>query len=127
VDSKTVIDAGRNGNEARFINHGCDPNCESAIMEKRVFIEAVRSIEPGEELAYDYQIQRDDDDAPDVDEIFACHCGAASCRGSMLEARKPPRVRKRQPRAAKSSKARSKTGRAGGKATARKHARRRGR
>ena len=91
VDSKTVIDAGRNGNEARFINHACDPNCESTNMEKRIFIEAIRTIRPGEELAYDYRISRDDDDAPDVDVIFACRCGAQSCRGSMLEAPKKPR------------------------------------
>lgn len=91
VDSKTVIDAGRNGNEARFINHGCDPNCESAVQNKRVFIEAIRTIQPGEELAYDYQIGRDPDDPDDVDEVFACRCGAASCRGSMLEPKKPPR------------------------------------
>jgi hypothetical protein len=95
VDSKTVIDAGRNGNEARFINHGCDPNCESGIMAKRVFIEASRTIQPGEELAYDYQIGRDPDDPDDVEEIFACHCGAQSCRGSMLEPKKPPRKKAR--------------------------------
>src|SRR5580704_9330349 len=77
VDSKTVIDAGRNGNEARFINHGCDPNCESGIMTKRVFIDAIRTIQPGEELVYDYQITRDPDDPDDVDEVFACRCGAA--------------------------------------------------
>jgi hypothetical protein len=93
VDSKIVIDAGRNGNEARFINHACDPNCESAIKNKRVFIEAIRTIQPGEELNYDYAIGRDPDDAPNVDEIFACRCGAANCRGSMLEPRKKPRVR----------------------------------
>src|SRR6185312_6719774 len=29
VDSKTVIDAGVDGNEARFLNHSCNPNCES--------------------------------------------------------------------------------------------------
>jgi SET domain-containing protein len=98
VDSKTVIDAGRNGNEARYINHGCDPNCESTVVAKRVFIEAIRTIQPGEELAYDYQIGRDKDDAADIDEVFACRCGADSCRGSMLEARKKPRPRKR-PRA----------------------------
>jgi uncharacterized protein len=91
VDSKTVIDAGRNGNEARFINHGCDPNCESGIMTKRVFIDAIRTIQPGEELVYDYQITRDPDDPDDVDEIFACRCGAAGCRGSMLEPKKPRR------------------------------------
>jgi uncharacterized protein len=93
VDSKLVIDAGRNGNEARFINHACDPNCESTIKNKRVFIEAIRTIQPGEELNYDYAIGRDSDDAPNVDEIFACRCGAANCRGSMLEPRKKPRVR----------------------------------
>jgi SET domain-containing protein len=91
VDSKIVIDAGVGGNEARYINHGCDPNCESTTRSKRVFIEAVRTIQKGEELAYDYQIQRDSDDAPNVDEIFACRCGAATCRGSMLEPRKKPR------------------------------------
>ena len=91
VDAKTVIDAGVNGNEARYINHGCDPNCESTILNGRIFIEAIRTIQPGEELSYDYQIQRDSDDTPDVDEVYACRCGAASCRGSMLEAAKKPR------------------------------------
>ena len=105
VDAKTVIDAGANGNEARYINHGCDPNCESTNMAKRIFIEAIRTIRPGEELAYDYRISRDDDDAPDVDEVFACRCGAQSCRGSMLEAPKKSRpaprrraLRKKSPR-----------------------------
>jgi SET domain-containing protein len=86
VDSRTVIDGGVDGNEARYINHGCDPNCESTTLNRRIFIEAIRTIQPGEELSYDYQIQRDRDDAPNVDEIFACRCGAKECRGSMLEA-----------------------------------------
>jgi uncharacterized protein len=91
VDAKTVIDAGVNGNEARYINHGCDPNCESTTMNGRIFIEAIRTIRPGEELCYDYQIQRDSDDPPNVDVVYACRCGAKSCRGSMLEAAKKPR------------------------------------
>jgi uncharacterized protein len=91
VDAKTVIDAGVNGNEARYINHGCDPNCESTTLNKRIFIEAIRTIQPGQELSYDYQIQRDPDDAPNVDAVFACRCGAKDCRGSMLEARKVPK------------------------------------
>jgi hypothetical protein len=94
VNSKIVIDAGRSGNDARFINHSCDPNCQSTIDKKRVFIEAIRTIQPGEELNYDYAIGRDADDAADVDEIFACRCGAKDCRGSMLEPRKKPRVRR---------------------------------
>jgi uncharacterized protein len=92
VDSRTVIDAGINGNEARFINHGCDPNCESVIQERRVFIEAIRDIAAGEELTYDYQIQREAHDPPNIDVIFACRCGAATCRGSMLW---PPPLPKR--------------------------------
>jgi hypothetical protein len=102
VNSKIVIDAGSNGNDARFINHSCDPNCESTIKNKRVFIEAIRTIQPGEELSYDYAIGRDADDAPNVDEIFACRCGAANCRGSMLEPKKKPRARRKQ-RARKTS------------------------
>lgn len=85
VDAKTVIDAGVNGNEARYINHGCNPNCQSINMARRVFIEAIRTIQPGDELAYDYSIQRDPGDPPDVDAVFACRCGENGCRGSMLE------------------------------------------
>jgi SET domain-containing protein len=84
VDRGAVIDGGANGNDARFINHSCDPNCESVIDDRRVFIEAVRTIQPGEELTYDYQIGRDKEDPPNVDEIFACRCGASGCRGTML-------------------------------------------
>jgi hypothetical protein len=102
VDAKTVIDAGVEGNDARFINHGCDPNCEAVDIGKRIFIEAVRTIQPGEELAYDYGIQRDDDDPPDVDVVFACRCGAAKCRGSMLEAKKKKRPRQKKARAVSS-------------------------
>lgn len=95
VDSSTVIDAGVDGNEARYINHACDPNCESVRVERRIFVEAIRTIRPGEELAYDYQIQRDPDDAPDVDAVFACRCGGHNCRGSMLEAAPKRAVRGR--------------------------------
>jgi SET domain-containing protein len=104
VDGRTVIDAGVDGNDARWINHCCDPNCESVIDDRRVFIEAVRTIQPGEELSYDYEIKREKGDPPDVDEVFACRCGAATCRGTMLEERKPPRKRKSAKRPAKAGK-----------------------
>lgn len=84
VDARTVIDAGVEGNDARFFNHSCDPNCESVIENGRVYIETLRAALPGEELTYDYQIQREADDPADIDEIFACRCGAARCRGTML-------------------------------------------
>src|SRR5271165_2030615 len=99
VDAKTVIDGGVDGNDARYINHGCVPNCESTTIGKRVFIEAIRTIQKGEELTYDYQIQRDPGDPANVDEVFACRCGAVGCRGSMLEA--PKRKMSRRIEAAK--------------------------
>jgi len=88
VDASTVIDAGVGGNEARFVNHACEPNCASVIENRRVFIDAIRGIQPGEELTYDYQIQREPDDPADIDAIFACHCGRSRCRGTLLW---PPR------------------------------------
>lgn len=88
ADDTTVIDAGVDGNEARFVNHACDPNCESVIESSRVFIDAIRAIAPGEELTYDYQIQREAGDPPDIDAIFACRCGLPRCRGTMMW---PPR------------------------------------
>ena len=103
VDSKTVIDAGVDGNDARFFNHSCDPNCESTVEKRRVFIEALRDIEPGTELTYDYQIHREDDDPENIDEVFACRCGFPNCRGTMLwpTERKPKRKKAKKKAAAK--------------------------
>lgn len=94
VDKKTTIDAGVNGNDARFINHSCDPNCEAVDDKGRIYIEATRTIQKGEELFYDYNLTRSKDDAPDVDKLYLCRCGAANCRGSMLEPRPEPKTRK---------------------------------
>jgi len=101
VDRHTVVDAGVRGNEARFINHGCDGNCESEIEGGRIFIEAIKNIEAGEELSYDYQIGRERSDPPNVDEIYACRCGAEKCRGTMLWPPKRPKAKKLAKKAAK--------------------------
>lgn len=85
VNSKVVIDAGVDGNEARFINHSCDPNCETVIEGGRVFIEALRDIAPGEELGYEYGLTWESTDDPDELANYACRCGAAKCRGTMLD------------------------------------------
>jgi hypothetical protein len=98
VDSKTVIDAGVDGNDARFFNHSCNPNCESVVEKRRVYIEAIRAIEPGEEMTYDYQIYKEEGDPENIDEVFACRCGFAQCRGTMLW---PPEPKKKRPRAKK--------------------------
>ena len=105
VDSRTVIDAGVDGNDARFFNQSCDPNCESTVEKKRVFIDAMRDIAQGEELTYDYQIYRDWDDPDNIDEVFACRCGSPKCRGTMLW---PPEPKKKKRAAAGKSKTKSK-------------------
>jgi hypothetical protein len=107
VDRGVVIDGGANGNDARFINHSCNPNSESLIDDRRVFIEAIRTIRPGEEITYDYQIGRDRSDPPNIDDIFACRCGAQDCRGSMLwpPKRKPAAQRRAGQRAVQRAKA----------------------
>ena len=103
VDEKLCIDAGVGGNAARFINHSCAPNCETLIEDRRVFIEAIRDIVPGEELGYDYQLTWESTDDPDELALFACRCGARQCRGTMLDPvpldKKKKRRRKKKRRA----------------------------
>ena len=94
IDAKTVIDAGVGGNISRFINHSCDPNCEVILDDGRPFVESIRIIQAGEELAYDYNLTRSPDDPPEIAEVFGCRCGAANCRGTMLA---PPRKPKPKP------------------------------
>ncbi|MCC6609276.1 MAG: SET domain-containing protein-lysine N-methyltransferase [Burkholderiales bacterium] len=84
IDDRWVIDAGVRGNAARWINHGCNPNCETVEEDGRIFIEAIREIPPGEELTYDYNITLEERHTPRMKRIWACLCGAKKCRGTML-------------------------------------------
>jgi SET domain-containing protein len=82
----TVLDASQGGNAARWINHGCDPNCEAIEYDDgRVFICAKRTIRAGEELRYDYRLEYDGRLTRLVERGFACRCGARHCRGTMLK------------------------------------------
>ena len=87
VSNRTVIDAARGGNDARFINHSCASNCEAVIERSRVFINAIRDIAVGEELFYDYEYQRSGDETAEDEARYRCACGAATCRGSIMESR----------------------------------------
>src|SRR5271165_5255394 len=82
-DGETVIDG---HSMAMFVNHSCDPNCETDEEDGRVFIESLRDIAAGEELTYDYYLYDGDDDAP-------CTCGSKDCRGSMYS---PAELRKKR-------------------------------
>lgn len=91
VDKHTVIDAGVGGNDARFINHSCEPNCKAFTEKKRIFIYALKTIAAGEELTYDYNLTRDGKDDSETEKRYACRCGAKTCRGTMLAPKKKQR------------------------------------
>jgi hypothetical protein len=89
-DGAIVIDG---QGPARFINHSCDPNCESSEVRGRVWIKAIRNISSGEELTYDYCLYDGG-----ADEAL-CNCGAGKCRGTMYS-KEEIRRRKAQKKAA---------------------------
>jgi len=90
-DGDVVIDG---HGMAMFVNHSCDPNCETDEENGRVYIATIRDVAAGEELTYDYCLYDGDDDAP-------CYCGAKSCRGSMYS---PEELKKKARAAAKKKK-----------------------
>ena len=74
---------------AMFLNHCCDPNCETEESKGRIYIRAIRDVAAGEELTYEYNLHDSDDEEGD------CHCGAENCRGTMFsEAEVRRRARK---------------------------------
>lgn len=76
-------------NTARLINHSCDPNCEAWIVGRRIYIHALRDIQNGEELTFDYGF--------DVDcyEDHPCLCGRAGCVGYIVGRDQWPELEKR--------------------------------
>ena len=85
-DEKKVIDPSVGGNEAKWINHSCAPNCTTFEDSRgRVFIEALRDIRAGEELFYDYRLVIDVPRTKEIEQESICHCGSPRCRGNMLD------------------------------------------
>ncbi|MBL8961530.1 MAG: SET domain-containing protein-lysine N-methyltransferase [Gemmatimonadetes bacterium] len=93
LDKRYVIDAANEGNDARYINHSCDPNCEAVITKGHIYIAALRNIKKGEELFYDYSYARDKNTTEEDEKLYVCRCGSAKCRGTILEA---PKKRKKR-------------------------------
>ncbi len=85
-DRKTLVDG---YGMAAFINHSCDPNCETDEFDGHIWIIAARNIAAGEELTYDYNLYDGEGEAP-------CFCGAANCRGTLYEPGKEPGKRKKR-------------------------------
>ena len=73
INARKTIDGVARENIARYINHSCQPNCESEIVRGRVRISAIRNIKAGEEFVYDYGEEY-------VDEYIKPHgCRCAEC------------------------------------------------
>ena len=89
VDDKRTIDAGEIGSDAKYINHSCDPNCEAVDDGGRIFIEALKTINKGEELFYDYGFEQDEPPTQELIDQYPCHCGSAKCRGTILKYEPP--------------------------------------
>ncbi len=93
LNEKYLIDANVGGNDARWINHSCAPNCQAWVIEHasgdprrdRVVIETRRRIREGEELTYDYGITLEERQTARLKRIWACRCGAKKCTGTLLK------------------------------------------
>ncbi|XP_002980990.2 histone-lysine N-methyltransferase ASHH2 [Selaginella moellendorffii] len=80
LNSSEVIDACRKGNLGRFINHSCEPNCQTEKWcvngEICIGLFAIRDVAKNEEITFNYNFERLYGAA-----AKKCHCGSAHCRG----------------------------------------------
>lgn len=88
LENGKMIDGGDEGNDARWINHTCDPNCEAKEEKGRVFIHALKDIPRGVELCYDYGLIIDQRMTKKLKASYECRCGLDNCRGTMLAIKK---------------------------------------
>ena len=82
---------------AMFINHSCNPNCQTVDVRGHIYIIALRNIAAGEELTYEYNLHDSDDSDAD------CYCGALACRGTMFSEEEVVRRKRREARRARSA------------------------
>ena len=86
---------------AMFINHSCEPNCETEDDDERIFVVAIRDIAAGEELTYEYHLYDSDESEQH------CYCGAKNCRGTMFSDAELKRRARKARAAAKAKKIRA--------------------
>ena len=79
INKRHDIDGKVDYNTARFINHSCNPNCETHLVRGRVWIVSIRNITKGEELCYNYGYSLEDY------QEHECKCGAHNCVGYILD------------------------------------------
>ena len=98
LDDDYCIDGDVPSNKAKLINHSCDPNCEAIIDGDHIWIYALKNIQPGVELAYDYQYERTGDNIAELEKFYVCRCGSEKCRGSIMAPPKKRKKRKKSPK-----------------------------
>lgn len=88
LNKRYDIDGNVGYNTAKYINHSCDPNCETEIIRGKIWVIALRDIAKGEELSYNYGYDLDDyQDHP-------CRCRTGRCVGFIASEELWPRLRK---------------------------------
>ena len=88
VEEDVLIDGSVGGSGAQYVNHSCAPNLRSVYIRGHLLYVSVRPIARGEELTVDYKY------AGGGKQTYPCRCGAASCRGTMILARRDTRTRR---------------------------------
>ena len=78
LNERYSLDGDTPKNTARYINHSCDPNCQTEQFGNTIWIVSSKDIQAGEELTYNYGYEVDDTPAD------PCHCGADNCCGYIL-------------------------------------------
>jgi SET domain-containing protein len=90
LNKEFIVDGSREGNNCRFVNHSCNPNCETYTLNDKLYLYANTEIKRGEELTFDYQLTpilaKKFNIDPYVD--YKCNCGSENCRGTMIKLKK---------------------------------------
>ena len=89
INNRYDLDGDFKFNEARLINHSCNPNCEVDGKGLKLWIVAIKDIKKGEELSYDYGFGYDEDYKQ-----FVCKCGAKNCVGYIVREGSRWRIKK---------------------------------
>ena len=89
LNSRYDLDGDFEYNDARLINHSCNPNCEVEGKGLKLWITAIRDIKKNEELSYDYGFGYDEDYKQ-----FVCKCGAKNCVGYIVREGSRWRIKK---------------------------------
>lgn len=88
LNKRYDLDGNKPGNVARFANHSCEPNCEAVNYRGRIWFVALRDIEPGEELTFDYGY------ALENALEHPCRCGKSTCVGFIVNSADRPKLKK---------------------------------